>query len=158
MKEKTQNAINALLDEYKKAIFELQELIKNISDQELTKIIDLQTANPECRSIQTVLTHVISSGYSYCVYIQNFRGINSTRPDKVFRTTALEFIEDLNKVIQFTYQTFAEIYDYELEEFENDKKIKTQWKQIYDIEQMMEHAIVHVLRHRRQVEKFKSLL
>jgi hypothetical protein len=30
----------------------------------------------------------------------------------------------------------------------------TGWGQHYDIEQMMEHAIVHVLRHRRQVEKF----
>ena len=27
--------------------------------------------------------------------------------------------------------------------------------QSYDAEQLLEHAIVHILRHRRQIEKFK---
>ena len=46
----------------------------------------------------------------------------------------------------------------ELEELDNAKKIVTQWGQVFDIDQMMEHAIVHILRHRRQIEKFKILL
>ena len=32
--------------------------------------------------------------------------------------------------------------------------IKSRWSVIYDVEQLMEHAIVHILRHRRQIEKF----
>jgi hypothetical protein len=32
----------------------------------------------------------------------------------------------------------------------------TSWGQLYDIEQLMEHAIVHVLRHRRQIEQYKK--
>ena len=28
------------------------------------------------------------------------------------------------------------------------------WRQQYDVEQLFEHAIVHVLRHRRQIERF----
>ena len=46
----------------------------------------------------------------------------------------------------------------ELEQPDNSLKIKSGWGQSYDIEQMTEHAIVHVLRHRRQIEKFKQLL
>ena len=30
--------------------------------------------------------------------------------------------------------------------------------QVYNIEQIAEHAIVHILRHRRQIEKFKLAL
>jgi len=60
--------------------------------------------------------------------------------------------------LKFTYETFADIQDDELEEYDNAKKMKTSWKQFYDIEQMMEHAIVHILRHRRQIERFKNLL
>ena len=43
---------------------------------------------------------------------------------------------------------------HELEEPANDKKMLVSWGQLYDIEQLMEHAIVHILRHRRQVERF----
>jgi hypothetical protein len=31
---------------------------------------------------------------------------------------------------------------------------KTRWGVDYNIDQLFEHAIVHVLRHRRQIEKF----
>ncbi|WP_300565968.1 DinB family protein [Flavobacterium sp.] len=153
-----QNAVHSLLAEYKKIIIELQSVIAAISDADLIAIVDPETQNPDCQSIQTVLAHVVRSGYSYCVYIRNFRGIESTRPEKVNRFSALEYINDLGKVFAFTEETFATIGDNELEEYDNSKKILTAWGQLYDIEQLMEHAIVHVLRHRRQIEKFKSLL
>ncbi len=31
--------------------------------------------------------------------------------------------------------------------------IQSRWGVRYDLEQLLEHAIVHVLRHRRQIEK-----
>ena len=34
------------------------------------------------------------------------------------------------------------------------KKIVVKWGQTYDPEQLFEHAIVHILRHRRQIERF----
>ena len=33
-------------------------------------------------------------------------------------------------------------------------EIKSRWGPTYDLEQMLEHAVVHVLRHRRQIERF----
>jgi hypothetical protein len=159
MNEKNnQNAVNALLAEYKKAIIELQDVIQDVSETDLAFVIDKETQNPDCKSIQTVLAHVVSSGYSYCVYIQNQKNRNSKRPEKVKRTSIFEYQKDLDDVLEFTYTTFADISDNELEEHDNAKKIMTSWKQIYDIEQLMEHAIVHILRHRRQIEKFKIML
>ena len=153
-----QNAVYALLAEYKKAIIELQNVIEDVSQSELITIVDPLTDNPDCKSIQTILAHVVRSGYSYAVYIQNSKNLDSQRPEKIFRLSANEFKNDLDKVLQFTCDTFSTIYDDELEEFENAKKIKTLWGQFYDIEQLMEHAIVHILRHRLQIEKFKTCL
>ena len=155
---KKQNAVFAFLEEYKKAIKELQYIITDVNEVELLKIVDTITSNSECRSIQTILTHVINSGYSYCVYIQNHRNIGSKRPEQKLRLATFEYLNDLDKVLEFTNQTFSAIYDNELEEFNNSKKIITKWCQYYDIEQMMEHAIVHILRHRRQIGNFKKII
>jgi hypothetical protein len=32
--------------------------------------------------------------------------------------------------------------------------MKSRWGANYDLEQLLEHAIVHILRHRRQIERF----
>ena len=153
-----QNAVNALLAEYEKTIVALQDVIEDISDADLAFVVDSETQNPDCQSIQTVLAHVVSSGYSYNIYIQKLKNKNIERPLKTNRNSVSEYKNDLDKVIQFTYETFSTIADNELEEFDNTKKINTSWGQIYDIEQLMEHAIVHILRHRRQIEKFKVAL
>ncbi|HEY5122872.1 MAG TPA: hypothetical protein VIK14_03975, partial [Ignavibacteria bacterium] len=41
-----------------------------------------------------------------------------------------------------------------IEQTDNSKKMNVGWGQQYDIEQLLEHAIVHILRHRRQIENF----
>lgn len=152
---KNKNAVNALLSEYEKAILELQNVIQNISNEDLIFLVNPETNNPDCKSIQTILAHVVSSGYSYCIYIRNFRNENILRPQKMNRKSISEYIFDLDNVIKFTHDTFSAISDDELERFTESEKMKTSWKQVYDIEQIMEHAIVHILRHRRQIENFK---
>jgi DinB superfamily len=156
--QKEQNAVAALIAEYKKALSELENVINDLKAEELIRIADPLTNNPDCKSIQTVLAHVVSSGYSYCVYILNLRNLPVARPVKVLRSTVIEYAKDLNDVLQFTIETFTNITDPELEEFNNEKKIQTAWGQFYDIEQIMEHAIVHILRHRRQIERFKKII
>lgn len=39
-------------------------------------------------------------------------------------------------------------------EYDCSKKMAVRWGQKYDVEQIFEHAIVHILRHRRQIERF----
>ncbi|MDI5899204.1 DinB family protein [Flavobacterium yafengii] len=153
-----QNAVSALLAEYEKAIIELQYVIQEISQDDLIFTVDQETKNPDCKSIQTILSHVVSSGYSYCVYILNFKNKNSIRPEKVNRSSIVDYINDLDNVLKFIQETFAIIEDDALEECDTSKKIRTSWGQLYDIEQLMEHAIVHILRHRRQIQKFKTTI
>jgi hypothetical protein len=150
------NAVNVILGEYARAVLDLKKLLLEIDNETLVAVADSQTLNPDCKSIQTVAAHVVQSGYSYCVYIRESRNEAGKRPHKVFRETAVEFVNDLDNMMQFTRDTFENIYDDELEQPYNSKKMLTRWEQLYDIEQIMEHAIVHVLRHRRQIEKFRE--
>lgn len=156
--KRTHNAVAALLGEYERAIKELLNVIGDLGVADLTTIVDHLTANPDCKSIQTILAHVVSSGYSYCIYIRELKSKSDQLRRKIQRDSVAEYKKDLDEVFKFTSDTFALIDDNELEEFDENKKIKTAWGQAYDIEQLMEHAIVHVLRHRRQIERFKILL
>ena len=154
--DQNKRAVNAILDEYERAIKELQYVISKISDIDLAAIIDPHTSDINGKSIRNILAHVIGSAFSYAIYIRESIDHAVPRPGLRHRDTALEYIQDLDEVIVFTRDTFKTIYDYSLEQFDYPDKIKTKWGQSYDIEQMMEHAIVHVLRHRRQIEMNKD--
>ncbi|HEY9257936.1 DinB family protein [Chitinophaga sp.] len=153
-----QGASGALLDEYEKAVRELVTLISDIPDRALATIADPLTLNPDCTSIQTVLAHVANAMYSYAGYIHRFKGHAYTKPEKSFHTAVSGFVADLEDAFRFTTEVFHHIKDDELEQSDPAKKIFTNWGQWYDIEQLMEHAIVHILRHRRQIEKMKIVL
>jgi hypothetical protein len=148
-------AVGALLDIYEQAISDFKKTITDIPDKALTIIIDQQTTDENCKSIQTILSHVVSSGYGYATYIHNLKGYNMRRSDKTFHITIMEYSEDLTNVFAYTENIFKEIKDNELEQPDNSLKIKTGWGQLYDIEQMTEHAIIHILRHKRQIDKIK---
>jgi uncharacterized damage-inducible protein DinB len=151
-------ATGAILDEYEKVIAELVQIISDVSDEELITVADNETTDDHCKSIQNVLAHVVRSGYSYAMYIREIGKNDTDRPEFVYRTTVKSYETDLNNMFIETVNTFQNITDNQLEENDNSKKINTHWSQEYDIEQMMEHAIVHILRHRRQIEKFKNIL
>jgi uncharacterized damage-inducible protein DinB len=136
----------------------LQNIIQNIPDHELALTITPENKDKDCKSIQTILAHVVNSGYVYCIYIHNLRHAAIELPTKEIRKTAAEYKTDLDNVLLYTYETFDTIYDNNLERFSESEKIKTSWNKIYDIEQIVEHAIVHILRHRRQIEHFKTAL
>ena len=150
-----QGAIGALLDIYEQAISDLIKVIEEIPDNALTIITDLQTTDENCKSVQAILSHVVTSGYEYAVRIDNHMGNNSTRPEKTFHVTIKEYAEDLTNVFAYTENIFEEIRDDDLDELDNSLKIKAAWGQSYDINQMTEHAIIHILRHKRQIEKIK---
>lgn len=147
-------AIGALLGEYEKSILELNSLIQSISHKELIAIADELTKDPECKSIQTVLSHVITSGYGYAIVIRKTMGEEIDYKDDLVFNSKEEYQEQLLKMFEFNVQLFEDYPNIKLEEYKNEYKILVRWGQKYDVEQLMEHAIVHVLRHRRQIQKF----
>lgn len=148
-------AAGALLDLYEQAISDLKQVIADISEEMLTTIIDRETTDENCRSIQAILAHVVSCGYNYATGIYRLKGHAVAAQGKVSRPTIEAYDQDLTRVFSYTQNILATVNDDELEQFDNALKITTVWGQLYDIEQMMEHAIVHVLRHKRQIDKIK---
>lgn len=147
-------ALGALLDEYEKALGELIRLIQPLDEATLTKIVDPHTTDPDCHSVQTVLAHVVRSGFCYAIDIRRKQGEPMEFVERIYRTSAAEFVTDLEKMFRFTEQVFKDYPNVQLETNTPEEKILTSWGQLYDVEQWLEHAILHILRHRRQIERF----
>jgi uncharacterized damage-inducible protein DinB len=154
-------AIAALMDEYKKAVDELITVIEPVSQYQLLKAIEPVSSNTDCISIQSILTHVTASMFSYAVYIENSIGLESLRPERLQFDQIAPYISRLCEAFKYNEDLFIRNPNITMEEFDQAKKINTRWGQQYDVEQLLEHAIVHILRHRRQIKnaltKFNSL-
>ena len=147
-------AIGALMDEYERAAIELKNLIEIISESDFEKIIDPDTNDEDCRSVQTIISHVINSGYSYSNYIRDWYSITKSSPERRLYSKK-EFAIEFNKMLAYTSDTLDGKWEISDQEIQKVKMI-VRWGPQYDLEQLLEHAIVHVLRHRKQIEKFIS--
>ena len=140
------------MDEYERAAFELKSLLQNVGAENFERIADAETTDEDCRSIQTVTSHVIGAGHSYANY---FRESFSTSSLPVERKSFAysEIIAEIDKMLAYTAETFDGKWEMTDEQI-TTSVINTRWGVTYDVEQLFEHAIVHILRHRRQIEKF----
>lgn len=153
-KFRDQGAAGALLDEYEKAIRELQALLDQVTEHELLAIADRTTSDADCRSIQTILTHVVGSGHRYVDAMRIAQGETIAYTQNQTHETLSAYRADLDALLAYNEQFLSDYPGLKLEEHAPEKKLKVSWGQLYDPEQLFEHAIVHVLRHRRQTERF----
>lgn len=144
-------AIGALMDEYERAASDLIVLIDNLPQDKFVKIYDPNTMDEDCRSILSIMKHVIASGYSYSNQIRIFLGIVPIIPEYKIETPH-DAIRALDKLLTFTANTIEGHWNMTENQIIATRR-ETKWG-FYDIEMMFEHAIVHILRHRRQIEKF----
>jgi len=155
-KYRNNGAIGALLDEYEKSIAELKNVISNLTTSQLVKVVDNETTDEDCRSIQTILSHVVESGYAYVVEIRKSLGEDIKYMHKELLRSTEEYALALDQMFLYNEKLFQEYPTINLEDYDN--KFEVRWGQKYDVEQILEHAIVHILRHRRQIERFKLKL
>lgn len=148
-----QGALGALMDEYERATLELQRLVEQISNEDFLRVVDPHTSDENCRSVQTIIAHVVSAGYGYADYIRQAFALPSTRLSQGLLAHE-EALTQLEAMLAYTAQTLACRWQMTQEEVDNTTLPTTGWEVTYNLEQLLEHAIVHVLRHRRQIEKF----
>lgn len=147
-------AMGALMDEYERAIHDLAQLLDPLTQSQFEILRDRDTQDEDCRSIRTVVTHVVRSGYGYVGYLRSALDMDFQRPDFRVETPA-EGVRELAAMAGCTAETFAgnwRLPDAAIEA----ARIQSRWGPVFNLEQMFEHAIVHVLRHRRQIERFLS--
>ena len=158
--ELLQGGLGAILDEYKKASEEYIKVLQNISQKDFIKLVDNETNDEDCRSIQTITRHIIRSGYGYANYVLNALNIFVDTPDanKMTIENIKDAADEIRKMLKFNVHNLYELNREKIEENMFSLKFTTRWREEFNFEQILEHAIVHVLRHRRQVEKFIAAL
>ena len=145
-------AVGAMMDEYERAVAELVRILESISDADYELVRDTQTSDENCRSIQTILTHVVGAGYGYAGLMRDAWGmprVGRVR-DEVARA---DTPQRLQAMLEYTTATFEGRWDMSEKDGESMQMVSG-WGPVYDFEQLFEHAIVHILRHRRQIERF----
>lgn len=145
-------AVGAMMDEYERALEELSGLIGRMSDKDFEAVRDLTTKDEDCRSVQTVMRHVVRAGYGYAGYIREATGSPSPRSE-VPLASRLDCLEQLSTMRAYTEGTLADKWEWTDQQI-MALKVQSRWGPVFDLEQLLEHAIVHVLRHRRQIERF----
>ena len=147
-------AIGALMDEYERAAIELKNLVETVNEEDYTRIADAETNDADCRSIQTIMNHVVHAGYSYANSVRGkismpFEPLGDARP----QISQAEIGAEIDKVLAYTEKTLDGLWEMSYEELD---KFVIERKDDFseNLEQLLEHAVLHILRHRRQVEKF----
>ena len=148
--------VPALLTVYKNVITEFITFLKTINNEHYIFIVDNETSDKDCRSIQTIISHIVNSGYGYAHYIRGAISVESVRPE--YKIIELDEIEkSLYDIYKYMEDSFI---DKEISYDEVDKKIVlTPWNDdLYSIESILEHAVVHILRHKIQIERFIKII
>ena len=140
------------MDEYERAAVDLRNLVEAIPEAQFMEILDGETTDEDCRSVQTIMAHVVRAGYSYADYLREVFANGSNRP-ALSLSSKRESLEKFDAMLEYTVETLQDRWVISDDEIDNSPKIKSRWGVTYDIEQMLEHAIVHILRHRRQIER-----
>jgi len=140
--------IGGLADEYEKALEEFKTVLLAIDDEVFVQ--SDSGLEEDFQSIRNMVLHVVSSGYTYANYIRRRFNNEWVKPEVNFNTTT-DAVAAIDKMFAYTLSTFEDKYQLTDDDLMNTI-IKTSWT-TYDLEAIVEHAIVHILRHRRQIQK-----
>jgi len=145
-------AVLALAEENEAARQALYALFPRLPSQELA------AGNPETEdNVRGILCHVTFAIYSYSCWMRRVRGLLDPVVEKQQKAEFLARVQSFGRGSEFEeasrwasthyYETLAEVRTDELE-----KEWKSNWGETISIELMMEHALVHLMRHRRQLQ------
>lgn len=148
--------LGTITDIYRNTVDEYVEVLKRTSQKEFITIVDKDTDDEDCRSIQTITRHIIRSGYGYAGYILKALNISYEIPNA--NEMKLETTEEtIREIYNMLYFNITNLYELNRELIENNLgkiKFMTRWNEEYNFEQILEHAVMHILRHKRQINKF----
>ncbi len=145
-------AVGAMMDEYERAAAEFRAAVAGLTDEQYTRIADAETTDDCCRSPQTIMSHVVAAGYGYADYIRTAFGIAKDSPERRLLEHA-ESLERFDSMLAYTVATLDGKWEMPEDEWAAIS-MTVHWGPTYDLEQLLEHAIVHILRHRRQIDKW----
>lgn len=145
-------AFGAVMDEYERAAAELEKLLLGMTEEQYTRTANPGSPHPECASIQNLMGHVVESGYAYANKAREVFGMPVDKQE--FKPFGLaEAVPHLHAMLKYTVATLEGRWEMTWEE-QKEFRFETPSGNRITIELLMEHGIVHILRHRRQIEKY----
>lgn len=144
-------AIGALTDEYEKALLELKSVLRTIADKDFVKVHQ-PDLDVDFQSARNIVVHMVRSGFTYANYIRKSFDEERIRTEIAFETVS-DAMTNLDNMFAYTVETFEGKWLMSDDQM-MQTIIKTSWT-TYDLEAIIEHAIVHILRHRLQIQKMK---
>jgi uncharacterized damage-inducible protein DinB len=146
-------AFGALMDEYARAAEDFCSTVEALPPDLFLR--RRESTDPEMVSIQSVCAHAVSSAHGYAIYIRKARGMEPReRPpwDELLAATPAGARPLLAAALRLTEESVDGLTDQE--EILAPLRFQVRWGPTYDPEMMLEHAIVHLLRHRRQITRW----
>ncbi|MEM7479624.1 MAG: DinB family protein [Acidobacteriota bacterium] len=139
----------ALCDEFERASNDFAQRILALTDEEY--VAPRVASDNQFASIQRVAQHVVQAGYGHSNHLRLAFGVEGGRVDVPLfpRTAITEQMQTVHSYLTKTLEGRWQMTDEEIEALE----FSSRWGPTYHPEQMLEHAIVHILRHRRQIER-----
>lgn len=146
----------ALMDEYARAADDFCRSIEGLAVERFSE--ERPSDDPDTRSIAAVCAHTVASAYGYGNYIRQARGVPASspqRPEPREIASAGGVRSRLEAALRYTEASIGGLYDADAAVIES-LRFQVRWGPTYDPEMILEHAIVHLLRHRRQIERWPA--
>jgi uncharacterized damage-inducible protein DinB len=143
----------ALMDEYARAAGELCSVIEALPGERFER--ELPDPAIEFRTLRSVATHVARSAYGYASALRKARSLPRTLTGVIEVVAPADLRPHLAGALRYTEGALEGFYDAS-DEAITALRFEMPWGPIYDPEILLEHGIVHLLRHRRQVERWPA--
>lgn len=149
---KRSGALGALMDLYEQEAELFFEMMNNeVTDADWAVIKDAETEDEDCRSIQTICQHMVGAAQYYIELVKKGENPDYTiERNPIILTEKKDFEPQFRAVLEAQAQYYENRWDMSDDEIEATK-IKTGWGCILDPEGVLEHAVLHVMRHHRQI-------
>src|SRR5262245_53002782 len=143
--------LGVLMELYEAEVGEFLSYLRGLSREQRAASADF---GGRVVTIEGILEHVVRAGVGYA---QDARG--AVQGEKRELAVAGDRLEQIHSMVRLMGEAVDGAWDKSEDEL-NVTMIDTSWGQRFSLDQLMEHAIVHVLWHRRQcgrvVQKARS--
>jgi hypothetical protein len=144
----------ALMDEYARAAEDFCRVVERFEPARFDA--ERPSDNPNTVSPRAICLHVIGGAHRYAHYIRKARGVDFVEryeADPSQLHSAQDVRPLLAEGILLTEQTVEPLLNATEKEIQAVSFV-VRWGPRYDPEMILEHAVCHLLRHRRQLERW----
>ncbi len=143
-------AFDACLGEYRKAAAEFCNVVVRFARDVF--VAERASDDPDTVSPLAICRHVVGAAHGYASTLRKAQGLAEV-PWRTRVTAPAEVRPALDEEIRFTEETCAPMRPLSGRDVLKIE-FKVSWGSVYNPEILLEHAICHVLRHRRQLERW----